>query len=123
MIIYLAGLHAIPRHLYESADIDGASALQKLVRITVPMLTPVILLNVVMDIIKSFQVFAPAWIMTEGGPVNSSLFYVLHIFKSGFVQYRMGYASALASVLFLIVLVFTVVFIKSSESWVHYDQV
>ena len=87
------------------------------------MLTPVILLNVVMDIIKSFQVFAPAWIMTEGGPVNSSLFYVLHIFKSGFVQYRMGYASALASVLFLIVLVFTVVFIKSSESWVHYDQV
>ena len=87
------------------------------------MLTPVILLNVVTDIINSFQVFTPAYIITEGGPMNSSLFYVLYIFQSGFAHYRMGYASALATVLFVIVLVFTILFLKWSESWVQYDQV
>jgi multiple sugar transport system permease protein len=123
MIIYLAGIQGIPRHLYESADIDGAKARHKLFKITIPMLTPVILLNVVTDIINSFQVFTPAYIITEGGPMNASLFYVLYIFKSGFEHYRMGYASALATILFIIVLVFTVFFLKWSESWVQYDQV
>jgi multiple sugar transport system permease protein len=123
MIIYLAGLQGIPRHLYESADIDGAGAWRKLINITFPMMTPVILLNVVIDIINSFQVFAHAYIITEGGPMNSSLFYVLYIFRSGFEHYKMGYASALATVLFVIILVFTVLFLKWSESWVQYERV
>jgi multiple sugar transport system permease protein len=123
MIIYLAGIQGIPRHLYESADIDGARAWHKLFKITIPMLTPVILLNVVTDLINSFQVFTPAYIITEGGPMNSSMFYVLYIFQSGFSNYRMGYASALASILFIMVLIFTVLFLKWSESWVQYDQV
>ncbi|HUV06375.1 MAG TPA: sugar ABC transporter permease [Spirochaetia bacterium] len=123
MIIYLAGLQGIPRHLYESAEIDGAGAWHKLINVTVPMMTPVILLNVVIDIINSFQVFVHAYIITEGGPMYSSLFYVLYIFQSGFEHYKMGYASALATVLFIIILVFTVLFLKWSESWVHYEQV
>jgi len=123
MIIYMAGLQGIPKQLYESADIDGAGWLHKLLNVTIPMMTPVILLNVVIDIINSFQVFVHAYIITEGGPLNESLFYVLYIFRSGFEHYKMGYASALASVLFVIILVFTVVFLKWSESWVQYERV
>jgi multiple sugar transport system permease protein len=123
MIIYLAGLQGIPKQLYESAEIDGAGSRHKLLNITIPMMTPVILLNVVIDIINSFQVFVHAYIITEGGPLNASLFYVLYIFRSGFEHYKMGYASALASVLFLIILVFTVLFLKWSESWVQYERV
>jgi len=123
MIIYLAGIQGIPKHLYESADIDGAKRRHKLFKITIPMLTPVILLNVVTDIINSFQVFTPAFIITEGGPMNASLFYVLYIFQSGFFYYKMGYASALATILFFIILIFTILFLKWSESWVHYEQV
>jgi multiple sugar transport system permease protein len=123
MIIYLAGLQGIPRHLYESADIDGAGAWRKLTNVTVPMMTPVILLNVVIDIINSFQVFVHAYVITEGGPLHASLFYVLYIFRSGFEYYKMGYASALATILFIIILVFTLLFLKWSESWVHYERV
>ena len=121
MIIFLAGLQSIPTQLYEAADIDGATPRSKLFRITIPMLTPAILFNLVINIIHSFQVFAFAFIMTNGGPLNSSLFYVLYIYQQGFRFFHMGYASSLATVLFLIILVLTVLVFRSSESWVYYE--
>ncbi len=121
MIIFLAGLQGIPTQLYEAADIDGATQRSKLFRITIPMLTPAILFNLVINIIHSFQVFAFAFIMTNGGPLNSSLFYVLYIYRQGFWFFHMGYASGLATVLFLIILIFTILVFRSSESWVYYE--
>ncbi len=121
MIIFLAGLQGIPTQLYEAADIDGAASSIKLFRITIPMLTPVILFNLVIDIIHSFQVFAFALIMTRGGPLNSSLFFVLYIYQQGFNFFHMGYACGLATVLFLIVLGLTILVFRSSESWVYYE--
>ena len=122
MIVYLAGLKGIPQHLYEAAAIDGAGPWRRLISITLPMMTPVILLNLIMDIINSFQVFTHALIITEGGPVNASLFYVLYIFRQAFTYFEMGYASALSVILFIIVLIFTLIVMKWSESWVHYEH-
>ncbi|NQY79273.1 MAG: sugar ABC transporter permease [Candidatus Caenarcaniphilales bacterium] len=107
MLIYLAGLQNIPQSLYEAADIDTASDLQKLWHITLPSLSPVILFNVVIGIIQVFQYFVPAYVMTSGGPKNSTLFYSLYIYQKAFEDFEMGYASALAWVLFLIILFFT----------------
>ena len=120
-IIFLAGLQGIPTQLYEAADIDGATPRVKLFRITIPMLTPVILFNLIIDIIHSFQVFAFALIMTKGGPLNSSLFFVLYIYQQSFNFFHMGYACGLATVLFLIVLGLTILVFRSSESWVYYE--
>ncbi len=122
MIVYLAGLQGIPEQLYEAAAIDGATVFQRLRRVTIPMMTPVILFNVILDIINSFQVFAHALIITDGGPVNASLFYVLYLYRQGFELFQMGYASALAVVLFAIILFFTAVIMRSSSSWVHYER-
>lgn len=122
MLVYLAGLKGIPEELYEAASIDGANGWQRLFRITIPMMTPVILLNLIMDIINSFQVFTHALIITEGGPVNASLFYVLYIFRQAFSYFDMGYASALSVVLFVIILIFTLIVMRWSQSWVHYEH-
>lgn len=107
MIIYLAGLQNIPQSLYEAADIDAASSFQKFWHITLPSLRPVILFNVVIGIIQVFQYFVPAYVMTSGGPKNSTLFYSLYIYQKAFEDFEMGYASALAWVLFLIIMIFT----------------
>ncbi len=123
MIVFIAGLAGVPDHLYEAAKIDGASAWQRFLHVTIPMLTPVILYNVVIDIINSFQVFAYAFIVSDGGPRNASLFYVLYIYKQAFQFFRMGYASALAVILFLIILVFTIFLMRSSDRWVHYERI
>lgn len=123
MMVFLAGLQGIPQQLYEAATIDGASPVRQLWSITIPMMTPTILFNVVMDIINSFQVFAAAFIMTRGGPLNSTLFYVLYIYRNAFEYFEMGYASALATVLFVLMLGATLLIFRSSRSWVHYDQV
>jgi multiple sugar transport system permease protein len=120
MIIYLAGLQSIPNSLYEAADIDGASRLGKFRHVTIPLMTPTILYNVVTQIIGSFQVFGSAFIMTGGGPLNSTRFYMLHLFDYAFSSFRMGYASALAWVLLVIILVFTLLIFKSSQAWVFY---
>jgi multiple sugar transport system permease protein len=120
MIIYLAGLQGIPRELYEAAEIDGASGLGKFRHVTIPLMTPTILYNVVTQIIGSFQVFGSAYIMTGGGPLNSTRFYMLHLFDFAFSSFRMGYASALAWVLMIIILVFTLLIFKSSQGWVFY---
>lgn len=107
MLIYLAGLKNIPTYLYESADIDSASEWQKFWHITLPSLSSVILFNVVIGIIQVFQYFVPAYVMTSGGPKNSTLFYSLYIYQKAFEDFEMGYASALAWVLFLIIIAFT----------------
>jgi multiple sugar transport system permease protein len=103
MVIYLAGLQNIPVELYEAAVLDGANERQKLRHVTLPLLSPVILFNVIIGTINSFQVFTAAYIMTNGGPVNSTLFYVLYLFNQAFSYFHMGVASAMAWLLFLMV--------------------
>jgi multiple sugar transport system permease protein len=120
MIIYLASLQAIPVELYEAAKIDGATVIRRLFHITLPMLTPTILFNLVTGLIGVFQTFTASWIMTKGGPSYATYFYVLHLYNNAFAGTRLGYASALAWVLFLIVLVLTGVVLRSSQYWVFY---
>lgn len=121
MVIFLAGLQGVPAELYEAASIDGASTLQRFRRITLPMLTPVIFFNLLIGLIDSFQIFSSAYIMTDGGPQNRTLFYVLYLYRNGFKYFQMGYASALAWVLFVIVLLVTLVQFRFSKRWVYYE--
>jgi len=121
MLIFLAGLQGIPVHLYEAADLDGAGPLTKLRHVTIPMLTPTILFNLVVGIINSFQVFTFAYVMTKGGPLNSTLFYVYYIYQRAFQFFEMGYASALATILFVVVLLVTLGIFKWSNRWVYYE--
>ena len=120
-IIFLAALQDVPRDLYEAAEIDGATAWQRFVKITLPMISPVILFHVIMAVFQGFQVFTPAYIMTSGGPANSTLFYVLYLYRNAFQYGKMGYASAMAWVLFLISLVAALVILRSSARWVYYQ--
>jgi multiple sugar transport system permease protein len=121
MLLYLAGLQGIPTPLYEAADIDGANKVQKFFNITMPMLTPTIFFNTLMSIIGSFQVFTQVYVMTDGGPNNATLTMVLYLYHRGFINLRFGYASAIAWILFFIILIFTMMVIRSSDSWVYYE--
>lgn len=121
MLIYLAGLQGIPSVLYEAAEIDGANFWFKFWRITIPMMTPVIFFNLVMGIIGSFQIFTQGYIMTQGGPRYATLFYVLYLYNNAFLWFKMGYASALAWVLFIIIFASTLLVLKSSSAWVYYE--
>ena len=121
MIIFLAGLQGVDPVLYEAAEIDGATAWVKFWRITLPMLTPVLFFNLTMGIIGSFQVFTTAYIATGGGPNNATLFYVLYIYRQGWEFAKMGYASALAWVLFVIVLLVTLLQFRVAGRWVYYE--
>ena len=120
MVIYLAGLQNIPQDLYEAADVDGASAMSKLFNITIPLMTPTIFFNLLLGLIGSFQVFNAAFIMTEGGPVNSTRFYMLHLYEKAFQDSQMGYACAMAVMLFLVVLLITIFVNWTSKRWVFY---
>lgn len=121
MPIFLAGLQAIPREFYEAAEIDGSNSWNSFVYVTLPLLTPVIFFSVITGIIGSFQVFANAYVATNGGPENATLFYVLLLYRSAFADFKMGYASAMAWVLFIIVLVFTIIQFRLARRWVHYE--
>jgi multiple sugar transport system permease protein len=121
MVIYLASLQGIPRHLYEAAAIDGANAWHSFWRITLPMLTPTIFFNLVLSVISTFQTFTSAFVATDGGPLDSTLFYVLYLFRQAFQYFNMGYASALAWILFLLILILTLLIIRSSGHWVYYE--
>ena len=121
MVIYLAGLKDIPAHLYEAATIDGASSWQRLRHITLPMLTPVIFFNLVMGLIGVFQYFTEAYIMTQGGPEDSTHFYALYLFERAWRYLDMGYASAMAWVLFLIIMIVTGTLFLTQKRWVHYE--
>ncbi|OXS53577.1 ABC transporter permease [Cohnella sp. CIP 111063] len=121
VIIFLAGLSGIPHSYYEAIDVDGGGWYSKLRHITIPMVTPTLFFNTIMTIIGSFQVFNEAYILTQGGPNNRSLFYVFYLWRSGFRDTEMGYASALAWILFIIIMAFTYIVFKTSKSWVHYE--
>ncbi len=122
MLIFLAGLQNIPTHLYEVADLDGASGWQKFLHVTLPMLTPTMFFNLVMAIIGAFQVFTVVYILAgDGGPGDSLLFYVLYLYRKAFVEFQMGYASALAWVLFMILFGLTLLVFRSSSLWVYYE--
>jgi len=122
MIIWLAGLQSVDPNLYEAASIDGAGAWRRFWSITLPMLSPFVLFNAIIGVIATMQIFGEAYIMTAGGPADSTLFYAYYLFKQAFQYFRMGYASALAWLLFLIVLALTMVQLWSSKRWVHYEQ-
>jgi multiple sugar transport system permease protein len=123
MLIYLAGLRGIPTVLYEAAEIDGAGTWRRFWHVTIPMLTPTIFFNVVMNLIGSWQVFTQAFVMTEGGPNNATLTMVLHIYRTGFQNTFFGYASAQAALLFLVILIFVLTSLRSTSLWVHYERV
>ncbi len=124
MIIFLAGLKQIPTDYYEAASVDGASKVQQFFSITIPSLTPVILFNLVMQMISAFQTFTQAYIIGggKGGVLNSTLFYTLHLYLQGWTYHEMGYASAMAWVLLIIIGVFTAVIFGSSKLWVSYGN-
>ncbi|QOR70122.1 sugar ABC transporter permease [Ruania alkalisoli] len=123
MVIFLAGLKQVPAELYEAADVDGAGRIRKFRNITLPMLSPVIFFNLLMETIGSFQVFNSAFIISggTGGPAGSTLFYTLYLYIRGFGDFRMGYASAMAWLLVIAVGLVTILLFRSSKSWVHYQ--
>jgi multiple sugar transport system permease protein len=120
MVIYLAGLQGVPQTLYEAATIDGANWLHRIRHVTLPMITPVILFNLVLGLITSFQVFTNAYVMTQGGPANATMFYMLYLYNNAFQWLKMGYASAMAWVLFIILAVLTAIVFRRS-GWVYYE--
>ncbi len=120
MVIYLAGLQDIPRELNEAAAIDGANAWHRFWKITLPMLTPSILFNLIFGLIMTFQSFTNVYVATNGGPLDSTLFYVLYLYQKAFNYLEMGYASALAWILFVIVLLCTILIFATSGKWVFY---
>ena len=122
MVIYLAGLKDIPIHLYEAARLDGASPRQALRHVTLPMLTPVIFFNVVMGVIGAFQYFTQAYVMTKGGPEGSTTFYALYLFQRAWSYLDMGYASAMAWILFIVVTSVTGILFRSQKKWVHFGR-
>jgi len=123
MIIWLAGLQGIPQHLYEAAEIDGAGAWSKFIHVTLPMLSPTIFFVMIMGTIGALQTFETVYVMTGGvgGPVDATLVPVLYLFNNAFRFFKMGYASALAWLLFWIVLFFTAIQLKLAPRWVHYE--
>jgi len=123
MIIFLAGLQDIPAVLYEAAEIDGASRWKMFWNVTLPLLTPSLLFNLIFGIILTFQTFTNAFVATNGGPLDSTLFYVLYLYRKAFEHLQMGYASAMAWVLFLIVLGCTLVIFLTSGKWVFYRSI
>jgi len=122
MVIFLAALQSIPQQLFEAAMIDGANRWQIFWHITIPIISPTTFFVLVMGIIGSFQIFTSAFVMTKGGPADSTLFYVLYLYENAFQYFRMGYASALAWVLFIVILGFTILQFRIAGKWVHYES-
>lgn len=124
MVIFLAGLKQIPGELYEAAAVDGATRWTQFRRLTLPLLTPVIFFNFVLTLINSFQAFTPAFVVSNGtgGPLGSTLLYTLYLYINGFANFRMGYASAMGWVLFVVVAVFAAAAFASSRFWVYYSD-
>ncbi len=120
IVIYLAGLQGVPTELYEAAEVDGAGRWRKFRSITLPMISPVILFQLIMGIIGALQTFTQGYMMTGGGPNNATLFYVLYLWRNAFQRLQMGYASALAWAIFVYILLLTAVVLRSSEAWVFY---
>jgi len=122
VVLLLAGMRGIPKEFYEAAAIDGANTSQQFFRITLPMLSPVIFFNLIMGLIDGLKTFSQIYIMTSGGPNNASLMIVPYLFDNAFRFYKMGYASAIAWVLFGLIMIFTVLVFRSSNAWVYYES-
>ena len=118
--IFLAALQDVPRSLYEAAELDGANAWRKFLSVTMPMCTPVILFNLIMGFIAGFQEFTVPWMLTQGGPMKSTEMYAISLYRNGFIQLSMGKASAMAWILFLIIMVFSFILFRTSARWVYY---
>lgn len=122
MLIFLAALKQVPDSLYESATLDGASPWKKFVHITVPMITPTIFFNLILQIINGFRAFTESYVITNGGPMDSTLFYVLNLYRRAFQYFEMGYSSAMAWVLVAIIAVLAGIIFKTQNSWVYYES-
>ena len=122
MLIFLAALKQIPYSLYESAMVDGARPWKVFTRITLPMLTPTIFFNLILQLINGFRVFTESYVITDGGPLDSTLSYVLYLYRRAFTYFDMGYSCALAWILVSIIGVFTVILFKTQNNWVHYES-
>lgn len=121
MLIFLSGLKQIPRELYEAADIDGATKISRFFRITLPMLTPVIFFNVIMQLIQGFMTFTQSYVITQGMPMDKTLFITVYVYRNSFTYYKMGYGCAIAWFLLIFMAVITALLFKSSRSWVFYQ--
>lgn len=124
MLIFLAGLKNIPHSYYEAASVDGANGWQRFYKITLPMLSPIVLFNLIMQIISAFMTFTPAYVITrgEGGPLDSTLLYSLYLYRRAFAFFEMGYASSMAWVMLIIIAAITFAIFKTSSYWVHYES-
>jgi ABC-type sugar transport systems, permease components len=122
MVLFLAGIKQIPQELYEAGRVDGASRFRMFFAITIPLLTPMILFNLIMQTVNAFQEFTGAFVITNGGPLKSTYLYAMKLYEEGFLYFKMGYASALSWILFIIILILTAAIFKSSNSWVHYED-
>ena len=120
MVIFLAALQGVPQELYEAAEIDGAGGWHKFRNVTLPMITPSIFFNLVIGVIGAFNVFAVAYVGTDGGPMYATWFYMLHLVRQALQYFQMGYASALAWILFVILVFFTFLQLRLSQRWVYY---
>jgi len=121
IVIFLAALQDVPRELYDAAKVDGASGFRRFMSVTVPLCTPSILFVLITGLIGWFQYFTIGWIMTQGGPMESTEFYSIYLYRNAFAFFKMGYASALAWVLFMIIMLFTIITFRSSARWVYYQ--
>ncbi len=122
MVLFLAALKQVPEDLYEAALIDGAGAVRMFFRITLPMITSVLFFNILMQLVNAFQDFTGAFVITNGGPLNSTYLYALKLYDEAFKYFKMGYASALSWVLFVIILIFTAIFFRFSEAATYYED-
>jgi len=120
-LVFLAGLQGVSQDLYEAAECDGANALQRMWHITVPSVSPIILFNLITGMIGAVQVFDAAYVMTNGGPNNATLFYIFYLYTKAFGEAQLGYASALAWILFMVIVIVTAVIFKTSKAWVFYE--
>ncbi|WP_018752310.1 carbohydrate ABC transporter permease [Paenibacillus sanguinis] len=121
MVLYLSALRSVSSEYYEAADIDGAGPVRKFFNITLPLITPTILFNILTSLISAFQTIVLAFVLTGGGPANSTYFYSLHVYRNAFTHFKMGYASAMAWVMFILVVLLTGLILKSSKYWVYYE--
>jgi ABC-type sugar transport system permease subunit len=121
-VIYLAGLQNIPPHLYEAAEIDGANRWHRFRSVTLPLLTPTLFLQLVMGLIDAFQVFTSVYVITRGGPLKATFLYMLYLYQTAFEEYNMGYASAMAWVLTIIIVICSIIVFSTSNRWVYYED-
>jgi multiple sugar transport system permease protein len=121
MVIFLAALQGVPATLHEAAILDGANKWRRFWAVTMPMISPVFLFQVIMGLINSFQVFTQSFVMTQGGPHYATLFYVYYLYQNAFVNFNMGYASAMAWLLFIIIIILTYIIMKTSDRFVYYE--